>query len=83
MSTDERVAVLETQVKRNEKDLTKLFEILRLHMKKEDRDREQFLLLIGNVNNKLDKQKSFWAGMMFAFTGVGALIGSAIVYLKG
>ena len=80
---EERTAVLETQVKRNEKDLASLFVLFRKLMKQGEVNEKEILEKLNAMSNKMDNQKSFWAGMVFAFTGIGALIGSAIVYLKG
>ena len=79
---EERVAVLESRMKRNEKDVGRLFDFFRAHMEKEEEQNDKFLELIGDINNKLNGQKSFWAGMLFAFTGMGAVIGAAVSWFK-
>jgi uncharacterized protein YktB (UPF0637 family) len=79
---EERVAVLEANQKRIEEDITSLFKFMRDHMKKEDKDREEFKQELHEINEKLSNQKSFWAGMLFAFSGIGAIIGSGVAYFK-
>lgn len=79
---EERVAVLESRVERNEKDVTRLFAFFREQSEKAEGDQMKILSELGSMNNKMDRQKSFWAGMVFAFTGIGAVVGSAVAYLK-
>lgn len=79
---EERVAVLEEQARQVENDITALFKALRDHMEKEDKDRARILSEVHSINESLSNQKSFWSGMLFAFTGIGTLIGTAIAYIK-
>jgi len=79
MKTEERLAVLEAKLERNEKDITALFKLIREHMKKEEQDRLEFLAKVNETNELLAKQKSFVGGMVFAISSVWAVIALAIV----
>ena len=79
---EERVAVLESRMKRNDKDVGQLYKFFREHMEEEEKDRKNIISELNKLNNRMNSQKSFWAGMLFAFTGVGAVIGAAVSWFK-
>lgn len=79
---NERLAVLEARQSRTETDVTELFKFFRDHMEKEEQMNDQFLALIADINQKLNSQKSFWAGMLFAFTGIASFISAVVTYFK-
>lgn len=87
MSTpEERIAVLEAKLSRNEIDITKLFQFIRDHMEKEEKhmektekDRKELLTKIDDIEDTLTHQKSFIGGMMFTVSAVW-VFGSAIAY---
>lgn len=88
MNADERIAVLEAKLDRNEKDITNLFdfirdieEIIRAHMEKEENDRGQLIDRLSGIENGINKQKSFIGGVIFSVTSLWAIITSAIYFI--
>ncbi len=70
ISTEERVAVLESLSERNERDKGELFRLFREHMEKEEEDRVSLLVMISNSDKKIDVMKAYFIG--------GAVVLSAI-----
>ena len=68
------MAVLEAKLDRNEKDITKLFDFIRDHMEREERDREKFLSQLTAIKTTITTQKSFVGGVIFAVTSLWAVI---------
>jgi len=81
-SLEERVAVLESLVERNQNDTTALFTMLREHMKKEDDDRELFLTELSNIRIMQQKQKSFVGGVVFTVSSVWAFLVGSLMFLR-
>jgi len=79
MNSDERIAVLEAKLERNETDITKLFDFLRDHMEKEEHDRAEFLKMLAEIDTVIKKQKSFLGGVVFAISSVWAIV-TGILY---
>jgi len=75
---EEKIAVLETKVGRNEEDIAELVEVLKVHTEEEHTSRASVMKSLANIESKLNSQNSFWAGMVFSFTSIGAVIGLAI-----
>ena len=80
MNADERIAVLEAKLDRNERDVTNLFDFIREHMEREEEDRVKFLGHFNELESKLDRQKSFIGGVIFAVTSLWAIITSIIYF---
>jgi len=78
MTADERIAVLEAKLERNEVDITKLFDFIREHMDREEKDRELFLRELSDIRGTIKNQKSFVGGMIFTISAIW-IVGSAIV----
>lgn len=81
MSADERIAVLEAKLERNELDITKLFDFLRDHMEKEEKDRAEFLEKLGDIDTIIKKQKSFLGGVVFAISAVWAIVTGVLYWV--
>ena len=81
MSAEERLAVLESKLDRNEKDITKLFDFIRAHMDREERDRADFLDQLTAIKTTINTQKSFVGGMIFAVTSLWAVITFAAYWM--
>jgi len=79
MNSDERIAVLEAKLERNELDITKLFDFIRQHMEQEEKDRVIFLSKLGRIDNTIKNQKSFVGGIVFAVSGAW-VVGCAVAY---
>ena len=72
-SIDERMAVLETLFKRNEKDRDDLFGLVRDHMEQETLDRKELIFIIGKVDKKVDIMKAYFLGGMGVLSIVWAV----------
>jgi len=81
MNSDERIAVLEAKLERNEIDITKLFDFLRDHMEKEEKDRHEFLEKLGDIDLMIKKQKSFLGGVVFAISSVWAIVTGVLYWV--
>lgn len=81
ISIEERIAILEAKLDRNERDITSLFDFMREHMRKEEEDRELLLKQIHSINEKLSNQRSFWGGIVFAISVLSALISAGLVWI--
>jgi len=78
----ERIAVLESRLKRMDRDVGQLYKFFREHMETEEKDRKNIIKELGQLNSTLATQKSFWSGMVFTFAALGALLGGWVSWLK-
>lgn len=73
LRVEKELAVTAQMSKTHREELNLLFEMFRKHMEKEEEQRDEVILLIGDINTKLNNQRSFWAGIVFAFSVLSGL----------
>jgi hypothetical protein len=80
MDNDEKIRILEKEVaimgqmaKTHRAELNELFELMRKHMAKEEKERSELIGLISQINIKIAKEKSFFGGITFAVSAVWAI----------
>ncbi len=83
-SMKERLAVLESEMRRTRNDVDRIFSLIREQIKNETSFQKKYLekmsQLMGKINsleNKINNQRSFVGGIIFAVSGMWA-IGAAI-----
>lgn len=78
MSNDgERVAVIEAESRRNQKDINSLHKMFRTHMEREEKDRSTIMNEIHDLKEMHIKQKSFVGGIVLTVSALWA-IGAAL-----
>jgi hypothetical protein len=81
---EERMAVLESEQKRDKEDIDRLFEFLRDHMEREDEDREAIIERFHGLSKKMDTQEiHFRSALVEQQSAYNAAIGSQKAFFKG
>jgi len=78
MSLEERVAVSEAHNKRTYEDINELYNLIREHMAKEERERKDLTKLISDISAQQRKQRSFVGGIIFTVSALWAVALAAI-----
>ena len=81
---NERMAVMENELKHYKEDVSNLFKLVREHIQKDnehivksDSDRQEMMKVIAAIRTENTKNKSFIGGVVFAATGMWAVITTA------
>ena len=73
MKIEERLAVLENEVKHTNHDIDEFFEFVRKHMEREEVDRLEMIEILQKLRMKIARQTYFVSGIMCAIAAIWSI----------
>lgn len=77
-----KVAILEDKAERMHVDMKELSMLLKKHMEDEERERQELLKQLTEMNNLMQRYRGTLGGIVLTITSIFGLIGLGIEYFK-